>query len=53
MADPKIAADPKEFQPIAQKASELQEQVDCLARMQQLEEELEGAKGMLREAEGR
>ena len=53
MGDPKIASDPKEFQPIAQKAAELQPQVDCLARMQRLEGELEGARAMLREAEGR
>ena len=53
MADPKVASDPKEFQPIAQKASELQAQVDCLAQMRQLEGELEGARVMLREAEGR
>ena len=53
MADPDIAGNPKEFQPIAQKAAELDGQVQCLAKMQSLEHELEGARSMLKEAEGR
>ena len=53
MADPQIASNPKEFQEIAKKTADLEAQVTCLANMQSAERELEGARSMLKEAEGR